>query len=380
LRYFNIIITQITFKSCKIAKKEKNIAYNLIAAKQHKKIMKKIYLILMLTFLLISALFLRFSAKNEKNQEAQDERNQIIQPKNGSDKPALTADSIPVMAEKEFQGSDLKLVKVIRKNNYYTRYAITYMSEGFKISGAMNVPVGRGPFPVIVLNHGYYDPETYRSGSGLPREQDFFAKNGYVVLYSDYRNYGLSDNDPANDVRPRSGYVEDILNAISALKSSSLNFIDKENIGMLGHSMGGGITINVMVTKPEVAKAYGLLAPINSDYKINFDKWVKTTWPETAKQFYQQYGSYEENSEFWKSISAINYLDKIQSPVMLHQGTADAEVPVQWSRDLNENLKNQDKDISYYEYPGESHVFAKAQPLVMQRTLDFFDKILKNKE
>ncbi|EKE18686.1 MAG: peptidase S9 prolyl oligopeptidase active site protein [uncultured bacterium] len=331
----------------------------------------------------ISALFLTLFLKKEVDQAAPSATEKSTEQKSSqSEKSALTKDSIPTMAEKEFQGSDLKLVKVLSKNETYTRYSITYMSEGFKISGIMNVPVGEGPFPVLILNHGYIEPENYTNGQGLKREQDFFARNGYVVLHSDYRNYGLSDFDPENDVRPRSGYVEDVLNAISAVKKSSFNFVDKENIGMLGHSMGGGITLNVMVTKPEIAKAYVLLAPIHSDYKVNFDKWVvpDTEFSGIAEKFYQQYGTYEENPEFWKSISAINYFDKIKSPIMLHQGTADDQVPVKWSRDLAKNLEKQGKDITYYEYPGEPHAFANAQSQVMQRTLEFFDKTLKNKE
>ena len=287
-------------------------------------------------------------------------------------------DSIPSMSEKEFMGSDLKLEKVLDKNDFYTRYSITYKSEGLKISGIMNIPNGSGPFPVLILNHGYIAPENYTNGQGLKREQDYFAKNGYVVLHSDYRNYALSDFDPNNEVRPRSGFMEDVLNAISAVKESDFAFIDKENIGILGHSMGGGITLNIMVTKPEIAKAYALLAPINSDYKMNFERWVVKDWPpEIAEQFYKIYGTYEENTEVWKSISAKYYLDNIKSPVMLHQGTLDEDVPVQWSRDLARDLKDKGKDVTYYEYPQEGHTFINAQPIVMQRTLEFFDTNLK---
>lgn len=286
-------------------------------------------------------------------------------------------DSIPAMAQKEFQGSDLKLENILDENEFYTRYRIAYRSEGLKISGIMNVPKGTGPFPILILNHGYIDPAVYRNGQGLKREQDYFAKNGYVVLHSDYRSHAESDFDPENEVRPRSGYVEDVLNAISAVKKSDFKFLDKENIGMLGHSMGGGITENIMVTKPDIAKAFVLLAPINSSYKINFDKWVKTEWPETAQNFYKVYGTYEENPQFWESISAINYIEKIQAPVMLHQGTSDGEVPVEWSQDFSDALKKANKNITYYEYPGEPHIFGAAQPLVMQRTLEFFDKYLK---
>lgn len=290
---------------------------------------------------------------------------------------SLHPDSIPAMSEKEFQGSDLKLEKVLDKNEFYTRYSISYKSEGFKISGIMNVPVGKGPFPVLILNHGFIEPKFYKNGQGLKREQDFFARNGYVVLHSDYRNHAQSDFDPNNEVRPRSGYVEDVLNAISAIKKSDLKSIDKENIGMLGHSMGGGITLNVMVTKPEIAKAYVLLAPINSEYKVNFDRWVAKDWPETAQQFYQTYGTYEENPELWKSFSARYYFDRIKSPIMLHQGVLDEDVPVEWSRELNKLLKEAGKDITYYEYEKEPHTFINAQPLVMDRTLKFFDSKLK---
>jgi dipeptidyl aminopeptidase/acylaminoacyl peptidase len=262
-------------------------------------------------------------------------------------------------------------------NEFYTRYSITYKSEGLKISGIMNVPKGKGPFPVLILNHGFIEPNFYSNGQGLKREQDFLARNGYVVLHSDYRNHAQSDSDPAADVRPRSGYVEDVLNAVSAVKNSSFDFLDKENIGMLGHSMGGGIALNVMVTKPEAVKAVVLLAPINSSYKVNFDKWVATEMSETAQKFYALYGRYEENPEVWESFSARNYFSKVKVPVLLHQGTLDQDVPVEWSRELAELLKNEGKEIIYYEYPGEPHTFINAQPLVMQRTLEFFDARLK---
>lgn len=290
----------------------------------------------------------------------------------------LTSDSIPVMAEKEYAGSDLKLGKIIKETSEYTSYLATYRSEGLVISAVMNVPKSKGPFPIIILNHGYMDPKIYKSGDGVPRELDYFAKHGYVVFQSDYRGYGTSDLDPSNDIRPRSGYVEDVLNAINALKRSDLEFLDKKNIGMLGHSMGGGITLNVMVTKPDSAKAYVLLAPINSDYKVNFDKWVKTEWPDTAQQFYKIYGTYDAKTEVWESFSAKNYFEKINAPIMLHQGSDDSQVPVKWSRDLFEDLKDRKKDISYHEYPDEEHVFsASAHQVAMQRTIEFFDKKLK---
>lgn len=304
--------------------------------------------------------------------------------KEGVQKPSEpNPDSIMAMTERNFEGSDLKLVKILDENDFYTRYSITYTSEGLKISGIMNIPKGKGPFPVIVMNHGYIDPKVYTNGQGLKREQDFFARNGYAVLHSDYRGHAFSDKAEAGDeVRPRSNYVEDVLNAVSALKKSDLPelaFLDKEKIGMLGHSMGGGITENIMTAKPQTAKAYVLLAPISADYKKNFDKWVlpDPDFEGIAEKFYARYGTYEENPEVWKSFSAINYVDRITSPVMLHQGTADKDVPMEWSQEFANALKKAGKQIEYFEYPGEGHIFYKSQEAVMRRSLNFFDRYLK---
>lgn len=64
---------------------------------------------------------------------------------------------------------------------------------------------------------------------------------------------------------------------------------------------------------------------------------------------------------------------------MIHQGTLDEDVPVKWSRELNDLLENGNKDVTYFEYPNEGHTFFDAQPLVMERTLKFFDENLKRK-
>jgi hypothetical protein len=84
----------------------------------------------------------------------------------------------------------------------------------------MNMPAGEGPFPALVLAHGYIDPDAYVSGQGMPREQDRLARGGYVVLHTDYRNHAGSDKDPDNDVNLRLAYTEDVIGAALALRDS----------------------------------------------------------------------------------------------------------------------------------------------------------------
>lgn len=89
---------------------------------------------------------------------------------------------------------------VLKETPAFTRYAIEYSSDGFTITGYMNVPSGSGPFPVVILNHGYYDPDRYQTGNGTLAAADFLARRGYLTIASDYRVYGGSE-DGQNDFR-----------------------------------------------------------------------------------------------------------------------------------------------------------------------------------
>lgn len=284
--------------------------------------------------------------------------------------------SLPSLINKKFNGRDLVLGKVLDDNASYTRHYITYMSGDLKISGIINIPKGNGTYPVAILNHGHIDTEIYTNGRGLKREQDYLARNGFVVIHPDYRNHADSDKDPDSEINFRLGYVEDVINAVYAVKNSNLDTIDKENIFMLGHSMGGGVAINIMVTQRDLVKAYVLFAPVSADIKDNFERWT-TRRPEIAKKIIEKYGNATSSPDFWKNMSAINFLENVQAPIMIHHGTKDADVPLAWSEKLEKNLKEKNKDVILHIYQGEPHEFINAWPQVMRRTLDFFRLYVK---
>ncbi len=284
--------------------------------------------------------------------------------------------SIPALANKQFDGREFTVGNVLDRNDAYTRYFITYKSGELKISGIMNAPAGEGPFPVLILNHGYIDPAIYTNGRGLKREQDYLARRGFVVIHPDYRNHAQSDKDPEADVNFRLGYVEDVINLVFAVKNSSLPYFQKDKIGMLGHSMGGGVTINGLVARPDLISAAVLFAPVSANYEDNFERWVKTR-PETATKIIEKYGAPSDSPDFWHDISAINFLDRIKVPILLHHGTADDSVPIEWSDRLTTALEKADKDITYHVYPGQPHEFTTSWGQVMQRTVEFFESNLK---
>ncbi|MDP3997689.1 MAG: alpha/beta fold hydrolase [Candidatus Andersenbacteria bacterium] len=290
--------------------------------------------------------------------------------------PEVDLVSLITFAEQEFRGHDFQVGRVLEDNEAYTRYYITYESGDLTISGIMNVPKGRGPFPLLLLNHGHIDTSVYTNGRGLKREQDYLARQGYAVIHSDYRGHAESDDDPNTDRRFRLGYAEDVINAVAAVKEADLPYIDTERVGMLGHSMGGGVAWRIAVTQPDLVDAYVQFAPVSADERDNFEKWTRRR-PETAQVIEAQHGTPAENPVFWDNISPISFFRNVRAPIMIHHGTEDDSVPLEWSQRADEALRVKGKDVILHVYPGEPHEFIDAWPQVMQRTTVFFDQHLK---
>lgn len=294
--------------------------------------------------------------------------------------PVTDAVSLPALMRARVVGSDLRLGRVLARTSDYRRYAVTYRADSLTISGVMNVPAGTGPFPVVVLLHGYIDPEVYVSGQGLRREQDALARNGFVALHVDYRNHAGSSRDPGDEVNLRLGYVKDAIAAVGAVRASDLPFLDGSRVGLLGRSMGGGVTWNTLVAEPELVDAAVVYASVSTDAVDNYERWIRSNdgRQDLAARIEAAHGSPEQNPEFWRGVSARSYLDRVAVPVMVHHGTADDTCPPGWARETVGALRAAGKDVTYHEYPGQGHAFDSGWALSMRRSIDFLRATLQN--
>lgn len=286
--------------------------------------------------------------------------------------------SLPALFDREYTGSALTLGALQADEPRYTRQYVTYKAGVLTISGTLHLPKGGGPFPVVIANHGFIEPSVYTNGRGLRREEAYLANQGYAVLHPDYRGHAESEGQDTNsDPVARLGYVEDVIGAVHAVKSSGLKELDTTRIGLLGHSMGGGIVENILVINPDLVQAAVLFAPISGDQYENFQKFVERRRPEVARQVTALFGNPESNPSFWKNISANSFADRVKTPVMIHHGLADDSCDAAWSERYVEALKKAEKSAELFTYPGEPHEFAAAWPTVMTRTTAFFDQHLK---
>ena len=293
--------------------------------------------------------------------------------------------SIEYMRQQQYPGSNLTLEQTLPNGSNYNKYIASYKSDGLKIYALLTVPQGEKPswgWPVIIFNHGYIVPSEYRTTEKYIAYADAFSRNGYIVLKSDYRGHGNSEgNAPGGYGSP--AYTIDILNAISSIKK--FRDVDINRIGMWGHSMGGFITLRSMVISKDI-KAGVIWAGVVASYPDLINRWRRSSitpipLPSGARRWRdlltQQFGSPQENPEFWNSISANAYLKDISGPIQLHHGGADTSVPLQFSEKLDKDLKTANKESELFVYRDDDHNIANNFNTAIQRSVDFFDKYLK---
>jgi len=275
-------------------------------------------------------------------------------------------------------GTGLTLEKVLADNASYTRHSIYYYSNNTKVSGIMNIPKGEGPFPLLILNHGYIDPKIYTQGRGLKREQDYLARQGFAVLHTDYRGHGPSDAnpDPTDIADGAIGYSMDSANAILAVREANLPTVDATKVGMFGHSMGGGVTMNIATSRPDLIDAVVLYAPVNGDAWQNFLRW-RADSDEAARETLAALKTRAENPSGWDAISYATRLANVDDPILLFQVTNDKDVPIPWSDAMPENLPPPGRATDQPLYRGEGHEFGLYWNDFMAKTADFFGRTLR---
>ena len=279
--------------------------------------------------------------------------------------------SLPQLFETPISGFGLKIVEKIRTTDAYTRYGITYRSGRLTISGIMNVPKGSGRFPVVVLAHGNIPLSEYSRGAGLAREQDYLARQGFIVLHTDYRNHARSSKDPDYLNNLRIGYVEDVIAAARAARASAWPQIDRYRISLLGRSMGGGIGYSALVIAPDLFRSAVLYAPMSAIAAESNARLLESN-PDLRKRVYRAFGSPESNPQFWDELSPYNYFERVNDAVLIHQGTDDLICPKASTDTAVERLRELGKDVQYEIYPGNGHLFTDAAwQSSMQRSVEF---------
>lgn len=285
--------------------------------------------------------------------------------------------SLPALRQKTYDGDGLRLGREVLRTAIRTEYEVTYRSGRLTISGRLAVPNGDGPFPTVVLAHGYIDPEIYVNGQGMTRERAWFGGHGYVALHVDYRGHAGSDPDRSRGLDMRMGYTEDVINAVHALRAWE-GPVDDERIGLVGRSMGGGVVQNALVVAPGLVDAGVVFASVSSRAAENFNHFIRSDGSRdlVTGAILNAYGEPKANPDFWNGISARTYFDDITEPVLIQHGTADDTCPIRWSRQTTRAMRRAGVDVTLQTYAGEQHAFGPQFDRAMERAGEFLARQL----
>lgn len=295
--------------------------------------------------------------------------------------------SIKFMRGKKYPGSDFKIEETLANGTNYKQYIASYQSDGLKIYGLLSIPNSPKPkdgYPAIIFNHGYIPPLEYNTTLRYIEYFATFSRNEYVVFKPDYRGNGNSDGQPEGAYYSPA-YATDVLNALSSVKR--MEEVNPNKIGMWGHSMGGNITLRNLVVNTKDIKAAVIWGGVVGSY-TQLEHWHDPSYhPSTYElslryryraNIQKLYKTPEANPAFWNSVDPTYFLSDIATPVQLHAGEADEEVPVNFSQSLYDKLKSLGKPVEIYIYPGADHnISGNAFSIAINRSVEFFDKYLK---
>ena len=116
---------------------------------------------------------------------------------------------------------------------------IKFQSEGTPCAGTLYVPEGAGPFPAVLMSHGF---GAVRGMRNIPEVGTLLAEAGILALAIDYRYLGDSGGEPRQQVLPHA-QREDLGNALSWLEQRS--DVRADRLGLWGTSFSGGQSIRV---------------------------------------------------------------------------------------------------------------------------------------
>jgi dipeptidyl aminopeptidase/acylaminoacyl peptidase len=200
----------------------------------------------------------------------------------------------------------------------------------------------------------------------------YLAQQGYVVLTPDYRGSSGYSRDGATGVSRDLGGSEtqDVNAGADYLKT--LGYVDPDRIGIWGLSYGGFMTLQSMVTDPTLFRCAIDVAGVGDWDTYTTGGMILGRLGETPVT----------DPELYDRSAPVKHLDKLVRPLLILQGTNDANVPFWETLKVIDNLEKLGKPFDMAIYPGETHFFRRAYVLrdAWKRSEAFFNNCLMQQD
>jgi dienelactone hydrolase len=261
----------------------------------------------------------------------------------------------------------------------YLTEVVTIPSGELRLRALLGRPIGDGPYPVYIQNHGSMTIEEARRSpwTSITRDSlsDTLARNGYVVLLLARRGYkgsegtastytqnegslGDLDRSAADVMRGAEEEAGDVIAALDYL--SSLPYVDKERVGVGGVSLGGLVSVMAAARDPR----FKALISMAGGYRQRGYRGVDEAWGPLQ-------GIWEEAAR------------RIHVPVLILWSKNDMLLERDVGRELEKDLKLAGKRVEMTVYPefqqNGHYLFSRPEgyPLFVPDAMRFLDRHLK---
>ena len=232
----------------------------------------------------------------------------------------------------------LELVRPLDDGPSFNAFLFAYEHSGLRLHALVAVPkmadTKLSATPVVLANHGYVpDPRRYgitaegidsRPGDYYRSIPELFTSRGFLVVMPDYRGHNSSDGFEQIDPQTDDSFLlygEDVvalLAGISDLRRHQLG-ADLDNIFMWSHSMGGIVSMRVLLATDTVRA-----------------------------------------SSFWSTMNVYSFAEHysgIDGPVILQHSRDDSTTPVGNSEQIVAALSAIDHPHEFHVYDSADHLF-----------------------
>jgi dipeptidyl-peptidase-4 len=226
-------------------------------------------------------------------------------------------------------------------------------SDGQKIDGYLIRPMDFDPelsYPLLMAVYGGPGSQGVYNSFETSGWNQYLAQQGYVVANINNRGNGGYGSDFEKVVHKQLGKWETNDFAEAALYLSEKPWIDRDRIGIMGHSFGGFSAGMSLLLHPEVFKA-GIVTAAISDHR-NYDCVL------TEKYM----GLYEGNEEGYKNSSMVALAGKLEGKMLLVHSLLDDNVHPQNTFQFTRALIDAGKRFDLKIYPPGAHGVAYDMP------------------
>ena len=257
------------------------------------------------------------------------------------------------------------------------------LREETQIAGSNDKPISlditydtaKGKQPVIVYAHGFNGFKDWGNFDLIARQ---FVTAGFTFIKFNFSHNGTTPQQPQDftdlEAFAENNYTKELYDLGKVLDwifaNAFTDHMDTDKIGLIGHSMGGGISI-LKTAEDSRIKALVTWAGI-AECKTPWGHWPEAKleeWKQNGVQYYlngrtkqqmpMHYQLYEDYQQHSERLDIIKAASRIDIPFLICHGSADTSVAVESAYQLHKATPGSTLMIV-----DSDHVFGRKHPWV----------------